>query len=126
VERLFGEYIAHVKAEPFTGRVTHADMWPYHILIDQQSARVAGVLDYWPRISDPASDFKPFELYGVGFVAAVYQRYTVPRDKSFELRRLFYTGRDQVAELARAIELGGREHIAAQLAALKSYIAGHS
>jgi aminoglycoside 2''-phosphotransferase len=126
VERLFGEYITHVNAQPFAVRVTHADMWSYHILIDQQSARVTGVLDYWPRIADPANDFKPFEQYGVDFVAAVYQRYTLPRDKSFELRRLYYTGHDQVAELARAIEFGDTEHIAAQLTALKTYIAEHS
>lgn len=125
VERLFGGYIAQVKAHPFAIRVTHADMWTFHILIDPRSAKLTGVLDYWPRISDPASDFKAFEHYGSDFVATVYRHYGLPLDDTFEARRLFYTGHDQVAELARAIERGDPVQIAARRRSLARYIAHH-
>lgn len=125
VDRLFTDYVALVRAHPFSVRVAHADMWPFHILVDPQSETLTGVIDYWPRIADPASDFKAFEAYGADFVATVYQQYTLPRDESFEARRLFYTGHDEVAELARAIERGIPARIAARYASLTAYIAAH-
>jgi aminoglycoside 2''-phosphotransferase len=125
VERLFGDYIARVNAHPFQVCVTHADMWTYHILVDQLRAKLTGVLDYWPRIADPANDFKAFEHYGADFVAAVYRQYTLPRDEAFEMRRLFYTGHDEVAELARAIERGDPTQIAVRKESLAKYIAEH-
>ena len=125
VDRLFADYVALVRAHPFPVRVAHADMWPYHILVDPQSETLTGILDYWPRIADPANDFKAFEAYGADFVAAVYQQYTLPRDATFDKRRLFYTGHDHVAELARAIERGDPAQIAARSASLAAYIAGH-
>lgn len=125
VDRLFTDYVAHVRARPFPVRVAHADMWPFHILVDPQSATLTGILDYWPRIADPANDFKAFEAYGADFVAAVYERYTLPRDASFDMRRLFYTGHDEVAEFARAIERGDPTRIAARHASLAAYIANH-
>ncbi len=91
VERLFGDYVALVKERPFPVCVTHSDMWAHHILVDPGRALLTGVLDYWPRIADPARDFKAFEQYGADFCAAVYRAYGLPRDDSFELRRLFYT-----------------------------------
>ncbi|HEX8983553.1 MAG TPA: aminoglycoside phosphotransferase family protein [Ktedonobacterales bacterium] len=39
VERLFGDYIAHVKAHPFPVCVTHADVWTFHILIDPRKGK---------------------------------------------------------------------------------------
>jgi aminoglycoside 2''-phosphotransferase len=125
VARLFGEYIASVKARPFPICVTHSDMWLYHILVDPRTATLTGVLDYWPRIADPARDLKAFESYGPDFVSAVYQRYTLPRDETFDQRRLFYSGHDAVAELARALAEGDPERIAARHASLTAYIAAH-
>lgn len=125
VERLFGDYIAHVKAHPFAVRLAHADMWTFHILVDPPSAKLTGVLDYWPRISDPANDFKAFEHYGSDFVAAVYRHYSLPLDDSFEARRLFYSGHDEVAEFARAIEREDPAQITARRESLARYIAHH-
>ncbi len=125
VDRLFTDYVALVRAHPFSVRVTHADMWPFHILVDPQSETLTGIIDYWPRIADPAKDFKAFEAYGADFVATVCQKYTLPRDASFEARRLFYTGHDEVAELARAIERGNPAQIAARYESLTAYIAAH-
>lgn len=125
VDRLFGDYIACVKARPFPVCVTHADMWTFHILIDPRGAKLTGVLDYWPRIADPAVDFKAFEYYGPEFVATVYQQYELLRDESFETRRLFYTGHDEVFEFARAIERGAPAQIAARQESLATYIAEH-
>ncbi len=126
VERLFRDYIAEVKAQPFPVCVTHADMWTYHILVDPRGAKLTGIIDYWPRIADPAHDFKAFEYYGADFVEAVFQQYRLPRDESFEFRRLFYTGHDEVAELARAIERRDHAQIVARQESLAKYISEHA
>lgn len=126
VEHLFGEYIGRVKAHPFPVCVTHADMWTFHMLVDPRSAKLTGVLDYWPRIADPARDFKAFEYYGPEFVAAVYQQYQAPRDASFDARRLFYSGHDEVFEFARAIDRGDPTQIAVRQESLATYIAAHA
>lgn len=75
-------------------------------LLIRARAKLTGVLDYWPRIADPAGDFKALECYGPQFVAEVYEHYQLPRDASFDARRLFYTGHDEVFEFARAIDRG--------------------
>ncbi|HSW97806.1 MAG TPA: aminoglycoside phosphotransferase family protein [Candidatus Saccharimonadales bacterium] len=125
IERLFKDYIALVRETPFETRVTHADMWTYHIIVDPDKHTFSGVIDFWGRIADPANDFKAFEYYGSDFVKEVYKGYTLPRDENFEKRRLFYTGHDEVFELARSIERGDERKIKICKESLSAYIKAH-
>ena len=125
IEKLFIDYIALIKAKPFTTRVTHSDMWTYHIIVDSGKHTLSGVIDFWGRIADPANDFKAFEYYGKDFVDEVYKNYTLPIDEDFENRRLFYTGHDEVFELARQLERGNEEKITKHKKSLSEYISSH-
>ena len=125
IETLFSEYIVAVKKRPFEIKVTHADMWLEHIIIDQQKHTLSGIIDYWGRIADPANDFKAFEYFGRAFVDEVYKHYGLSVDEGFEKRRLFYTGHDHVFELARQIEQSNAEQIEKQKVLLSAYIESH-
>ncbi|HSW88625.1 MAG TPA: phosphotransferase [Candidatus Saccharimonadales bacterium] len=125
IEHLFTEYIAFIKQKPFQTRVLHADMWTYHIIVDPENHTLSGVIDFWGRIADPANDFKAFEYYGEDFVKEVYKHYTLPMDEDFNKRRLFYTGHDEVFELARQIEIGDAAKIEQQKHSLSEYIKNH-
>lgn len=125
IERLFDDYVAQIRERPFQTKVTHADMWTYHIIVDADKHELTGIIDFWGRIADPASDFKAFEYYGQEFVREVYRTYTHSVDDDFERRRLFYTGRDEVHELARQLTLGNQDKIAEHKRSLSAYIAAH-
>lgn len=68
LETLFTRYIALIRQQPFETRVTHGDMWTHHVIVDPVAQTLAGVIDFWGRIADPANDFKAFEHYGNDFV----------------------------------------------------------
>lgn len=125
IERLFTDYTALVKETPFPVRVTHSDIWTYHIIVDPEKHTLSGVIDFWGRIADPARDFKAFEYYGNDFVKEVYKHYSLPVDENFEKRRLFYTGHDEVFELARQLKEGNEERIAEHKQSLSDYIGTH-
>lgn len=125
IRELFFPYIGEIKANPFQTRVTHADMWVFHIIIDPDHHTLSGVIDFATRIADPANDFKAFEHYGPNFVKDVYANYDMPIDSTFDMRRLFYTGHDMVFDLARAIEEVDAPKIGLADAALTSYIEAH-
>lgn len=125
VEVLFARYIALIREQPFETRVIHGDMWTHHIIVDPIEPSLAGVIDFWGRIGDPANDFKAFEHYGSDFVQEVMRHYALPVDPFFEARRLFYTGHDEVFELARAVERGDTVHIGVRQASLSAYVVRH-
>jgi aminoglycoside 2''-phosphotransferase len=125
VRELFTTYIDEIRTTPFQTRVTHADMWVFHIIVDPEQHKLSGIIDFATRIADPANDFKAFEHYGPALVKEVYANYSLPVDGTFEMRRLFYTGHDMVFVLARAIEAGNAEEIKLADAALTSYIEAH-
>lgn len=125
IEKLFTDFISLTKAKPLPLRVIHADMWVFHIIVDPELHILSGVIDFWGRIADPANDFKAFEYYGKDFVNEVYKNYSLPIDEDFEIRRLFYTGHDEVFELARQIEQGDLEKIEERKKSLSDYIRIH-
>ena len=125
IEKLFTDYIALIRETPFPISVTHSDMWTFHIIVDAERHLLSGVIDFWGRIADPARDFKAFEYYGKDFVREVYKSYFLPRDEHFEKRRLFYTGHDEVAELARQLQEGDEEKIVKQKQSFSAYVEKH-
>jgi aminoglycoside phosphotransferase (APT) family kinase protein len=125
IEKLFTNYIALIKKKPFQTRVTHSDMWTYHIIVDDKKHTLSGVIDFWGRIADPANDFKAFEYYGKDFVNEVYKSYSLSVDEDFEERRLFYTGHDEVFEFARQLQQRNEEKIIKHKKSLSDYITTH-
>jgi len=125
VEKVFADFIALVKENPFQTKVIHSDMWTYHIIVDLDNHKLSGVIDFGVRIADPARDFKAFEYYGSNFVKDVYKSYSLPIDNNFEKRRLFYTAHDEIFELTRAVESGDKEKIQKQKVSLSKYVSEH-
>lgn len=107
---------------PFT--VTHSDMLAEHILIDEITHRLSGVIDFSLRIADPANDFKVFDGYGEAFLKAVYENY-LPVDEYFDKRRAFYAGNLPGANLYQAIERNDIKMVNQYLRELKEYISNH-
>ena len=125
IRELFAEYISAIRATPFITKVTHSDMWVFHIIVDPHRRVLSGVIDFATRIADPANDFKAFEHYGSDFVKEVYDNYCLPTDDGFEMRRLFYTGHDMVFMLARSVEEGSPKEAKLAEERLMKYIDAH-
>ncbi len=125
IKKLFDSYISTIKANPFELRLIHSDMWVFHIIVDPEKHVLSGLIDFGLRIHDPANDFKAFEYYGSDFVQEVYKNYSLPIDKDFDKRRLFYTGHDEVFELGRWLDRGNQDKIEECKVSLAQYINTH-
>ena len=125
VETVFATFVSLNRGHPFQTCVTHADMWPQHIVVNPDQRRVTGVIDFWGRIADPANDFKVFESYGRDFVTHVYEAYPLATDEYFEQRRLFYSGHDAMMQLTRAIADNNADEAQRQRRLLAIYIVDH-
>jgi aminoglycoside phosphotransferase (APT) family kinase protein len=75
-------------------RLVHADLEAEHILLDPESGRITGVLDWSDAcLADPVRDFAALWAWGGdAFLQALLAGYGVPRDPGF-LARLQYLGR---------------------------------
>jgi aminoglycoside phosphotransferase (APT) family kinase protein len=80
----------------FTGppRVHHSDICPDHILVDESTGQLSGILDFADMVvGDPVGDFVGLvPIDGYGFVSEVLANYDVPLDKTF-LERLHWRSR---------------------------------
>ena len=126
VTKQFIDFTQMVRSEPFITKLTHADMWTYHIIVDPKKEKLTGIVDFSLRIADPARDFKPIEYYGKYFVKQTYESYGIEIDDLFDQRRLFYTLFDEVFETNRAQEEKDKVKFEKQLKSLKKYIDLHS
>lgn len=79
--------------DPYAGplRLIHNDLCPDHILIDPESGRLAGILDWTDAaLGDPALDFVALVSWrGWRFVDEVRVAYPLPLDDAFEPRLAF-------------------------------------
>ncbi|CAN5189553.1 hypothetical protein BH23CHL1_BH23CHL1_25900 [soil metagenome] len=92
-----------------------------HIIVDAKSHALNGVIDFSPRIADPANDFKCFDRYGEAFLREAYAQYGEV-DETFDKRREFYAANLPVNNLWQAIESGNDERVEVQLHELSAQI----
>jgi aminoglycoside phosphotransferase (APT) family kinase protein len=121
IEQSTEDFYTLTKDHPFAVTVTHSDMLPEHIIIDQETHKLNGVIDFSLRIADPANDFKFFDRYGETFLKAVYDNY-LPIDEYFDRRREFYAGNLPVANLYQSLERNDEVMVKVHLTQLKEYI----
>lgn len=122
IEAKYEAYIELSQRYTFTVKVTHSDLRPVHIIIDVRSHALNGIIDFSPRIADPANDFKCFDRYGAAFLGEAYAQYGEV-DEHFDKRREFYAADLPVNNLYQAIESGDEERIDAMRQELSAYIA---
>ena len=105
IENIFTEYVTTVKKDPYNLRVTHFDILPEHILVNEKTHTLAGIIDFSLRISDPAYDFSYLDRYGEKFLQIVLDNYPLSATESnFLLRRKFYAARLGFSFLSQALE----------------------
>lgn len=105
--------------------VTHADVVPNHILVDEKTQTLSGILDFSLRISDPSQDFQYFDRYGDLFLKTAYENY-LPTDAYFEERRKFHARDFPVAYAYLALTSETKKPYKDRyLKELKDYIAAH-
>jgi aminoglycoside phosphotransferase (APT) family kinase protein len=121
-EKLVNNYIYATKDNPYEVKVTHHDLLAEHILIDESTHALNGVIDFSLRIADPARDFEYFDRYGSLFLDTIYSHY-LSRDKYFDRRRKFYAGHVPVINLYESIVRKDTKMTEKYLAELKEYIA---
>lgn len=122
VEARYAAYIELSQRHTFTVKVTHSDLHPEHIIVDANSHALNGVIDFSPRIADPANDFKCFDRFGAAFLREAYAYYAYV-DETFDQRRQFYATDLPVNNLYQAIESGDEERINGMRQELSAYIA---
>lgn len=105
IKDIFQGYITAVRKQSYEVKVTHFDLAPEHILIDTETKKISGVIDFSLRISDPAYDFSYFDRYGEDFLQTVIANYPLRlTDQTFFLRRKFYSARLGFSFLSQAME----------------------
>jgi aminoglycoside 2''-phosphotransferase len=93
VERGFDRF-AEREAKPFhRPALVHRDLGPEHVLVDPESRRLAGIIDFGDAaVGDTAIDLVGIRLgCGEAPMRAVLERYGGARDEGFEARLLFYS-----------------------------------
>ena len=105
IEDIFTEYAVTVKKEPYELKVTHFDIMPEHILVDEKTHKLSGIIDFSLRISDPAYDFSYIDRYGEKFLQTVLDNYPASKtEPNFLLRQKFYAARFGFSFLSQAME----------------------
>ena len=102
-------------------RLAHTDLWPEHVLVDDRSGTVSGVIDWGDvTICDPAVDFAALGTwYGQRWVGSVLRHYPLETDPGMLLRARYLTVCLAVSNVALGRERGIPRWIAAGREAMK-------
>ena len=93
-------------------RFIHDDFQPEHIIVDEASGRLNGVIDWGGALGDPAQDFTfilPWR--GWPFTRAMLDAYGLPLDEDFEARLDFLGRVRALGWLAYAVVQGESAHV---------------
>lgn len=90
----------------------HSDLGAEHVMVDETSRTVCGVIDWSDAIlGDPARDVALLLLdVGPAFAEAVLAAYTAPRDPGLEARMRWYAAAAGIQGLADRLAHDGRDH----------------
>lgn len=105
-EQLFGQALADTTFFTYPPALIHGDLAPYHILFDEQSQQISGVIDFGVAgIGDPALDLGSLiTTYGESFVALMAPSY--PNLPAILPRARFYAQAIELQWVLLGIETG--------------------
>jgi aminoglycoside 2''-phosphotransferase len=127
-EHLFESFLSDERNFSFKPVLLHGDLCSDHILFDQKSKRITGIIDFGDvRIGDSAYDFQPYEFllqneYGEKFWRELLAHYSLPVDESFFRRLEFYAQRWPFHEILYGLDCGFPGRVASGLEALRGII----
>ncbi|MFD0669889.1 phosphotransferase family protein [Cohnella sp. GCM10027633] len=87
--RLFDSFLSNDKHFEFHCRFIHGDLKPQHILVDERTKQLTGVIDLGLMMDDPALDFG-YLGFGSSFQNKLLKHYKGFQDETFPDRILFY------------------------------------
>lgn len=87
--RLFESFLSNDKHFEFYCRFIHGDLKPQHILVNERTKRLTGIIDLGLMMDDPALDFG-YLGFGSSFQNRLLQHYKGFQDETFPNRILFY------------------------------------
>jgi aminoglycoside 2''-phosphotransferase len=102
----FESYLAEPANFEYDVKMVDTDLAPYHILFDQATKRISGVIDFGcAGLGDPALDLGVLIYhYGESFADRLYRVY--PEAESFLKRARFYAGAQEMRWLLTGLERG--------------------
>jgi len=101
-------------------RFIHDDFQPEHIIVDNETGRLSGIIDWGPALGDPAQDFSFISAtWGWDFTSRVMDAYQGAVDPGF-LPRLLFLGRVRalgwlVYEVRMGLDTAGTEAVVRDL-----------
>jgi len=100
----FEPYLADKKNFEYELKMVDTDVPPYHILFDNQTRRINGIIDFGcAGLGDPAIDFGVILYhYGESFLERFYRVY--PEAEVYRKRARFYAGAHEIRWLLAGIE----------------------
>ena len=123
ITKLYEDFLELIQVSPFIARVIHFDIMLEHIIVDPDTQKLSGIIDFTDmEIADPALDFSILHQYGDEFLQEVYKYYQLPRDNNFEQRRKFYNNRLVVAYLKHSLKINDQKRIEKHKKQLSEYI----
>lgn len=125
IERQTKDFVDLSYAHPYSFTVTHSDMQADHMLLEEKTHKLCGIIDFSLRIADPANDFKLLHPYGEVFLKTVYENY-LPVDEFFDKRRAFYSGDFYLAMLYKSVVDKREDKVKLFLTKLREYISKHA
>jgi len=106
--KYFTEYFEEESKNPIKKTICHADFHPNHILFNEQSKNIAGIIDFGRIcIHDPAVDFNLIErFFGEDAIKSILQHYKQDVLKNFRKRITFQNRRRLFAAFFQANIIG--------------------
>lgn len=111
-EKLILNFLNTVQKSEIRFCIIHADIAPEHIIINPETHKLAGIIDFGDvEFGDPAYDFGFLGRYGQEFLDTVYKSYQLPRDEYFDARRQFYNDKQVVTNLLHSVSIRDKGQI---------------
>lgn len=116
-------YLEDESPSPFEGsaRLVHNDLWAEHVLIDEHSGSVSGVIDWGDAVvSDPTVDFAClYAWYGERWLGCVLDSYPGRRDSEIIVRARYLAACLAIHSILLGQEMGRSRWIEAAEEALR-------
>lgn len=100
----FESFLADESNFEFENKLIHADLMPYHVLLDERKKQISGIIDFGcAGLGDPATDIGVIiNQYGESFLEKFYEIY--PELQEYLKRARFYAGAIEMRWILTGIE----------------------
>jgi aminoglycoside 2''-phosphotransferase len=125
-ERLYEDFLSDESNFGFKPVLVHGDLGCEHILCDQRSGRIVGIIDWGEvMVGDPTDDFAAIKVgLGGDLVSAVASSYAGASDAAFWRRVEWYTRVFRYYDIIHGLKTGLKTALEAGVRSVNSAAAG--